>query len=41
MHHYIKWYPADEADRLQFGWIVVEQGKDNKYKMSGKIYKWV
>lgn len=36
-----KWYPADEADRLQFGWIVVEQGKDNKYKMSGKIYKWV
>ena len=37
----IKWYPADEADRLQFGWIVVEQGKDNKYKMSGKIYKWV
>ena len=35
-----KWYPADEADRLQFGWIVVEQGKDNKYKMSGKIYKW-
>ena len=32
-----KWYPADEADRLQFGWIVVEQGKDNKYKMSGKI----
>lgn len=36
-----KWYPADEADRLQFGWIVVEQGKDNKYKMSGEIYKWV
>ena len=35
-----KWYPADEADRLQFGWIVVEQGKDNKYKMSGEIYKW-
>ena len=35
------WNPADEADRLQFGWIVVEQGKDNKYKMSGKIYKWV
>ncbi len=35
-----KWYPADEADRLKFGWIVVEQGKDNKYKMSGEIYKW-
>lgn len=35
-----KWYPADEADRLQFGWIVVEQSKDNKYKMSGEIYKW-
>lgn len=34
------WNPADEADRLQFGWIVVEQGKDNKYKMSGEIYKW-
>lgn len=36
----IKWYPADEADRLQFGWIVVKQGKDNEYKMSGEIYKW-
>ena len=35
-----KWYPADEADRLQFGWIVVEQGKDNEYKMSGEIYNW-
>lgn len=34
------WNPADEADRLQFGWIMVEQGKDNKYKMSGEIYEW-
>lgn len=34
------WNPADEADRLQFGWIVVKQGKDNEYKMSGEIYKW-
>ena len=34
------WNPADEADRLQFGWIVVKQGKDNEYKMSGEIYNW-
>ena len=34
------WNPADEADRLQFGWIAVKQGKDNEYKMSGEIYKW-
>ena len=33
-----RWNPED--DRLKFGWIVVEQGKDNKYKMSGEIYKW-
>lgn len=34
-----KWYPADEADRLQFGWIVVKcEGKE--YKMSGEIYNW-
>lgn len=33
-----RWNPED--DRLQFGWIVVEQGKDNKYKMSGEIYNW-
>ena len=34
-----KWYPADEADRLQFGWIIVKcEGKE--YKMSGEIYNW-
>ena len=34
-----KWYPADEADRLQFGWIIVKcEGK--QYKMSGEIYNW-
>ena len=32
--------PCIHADRLQFGWIVVKQGKDNEYKMSGEIYKW-
>lgn len=35
----IKWYPADEADRLKFGWIIVKcEGKE--YKMSGEIYNW-
>lgn len=35
-----KWYPADEANRLKFGWIIVKcDGKE--YKMSGEIYKWV
>ena len=24
----IKWYPADEADRLQFGWIIVKQRRN-------------
>lgn len=34
-----KWYPADEANRLKFGWIIVKcDGKE--YKMSGEIYKW-
>ena len=34
-----KWYPADVADRLQFGWIIVKcEGKE--YKMSGEIYNW-
>ena len=34
-----KWYPTDEADRLQFGWIIVKcEGKE--YKMSGEIYNW-
>lgn len=37
----VKWNPADEADRLQFGWIVVEHENEGKeYKMSGEIYKW-
>ena len=35
-----QWNPADEAARLQFGWIVVEQGKDDQHKMSGSIYRW-
>ena len=34
-----KWYPADEANRLKFGWIIVKC-EGEKYKMSGEIYKW-
>lgn len=34
-----KWYPADEANRLKFGWIIVKcEGEE--YKMSGSIYAW-
>lgn len=41
-HNYLtksnRWNPED--DRLQFGWIIVNSSEDEKYKMSGSIYKW-